>query len=293
MPPDTPLFDQIKAQIDTLSVNQRVLARHVLENYQRVAFSNVKELSQLSGVSEATVVRFAKALGFSGYPALQKEIRRLVRVDLKGPERFQLTHQTEKGSGNSLTRVIRKELENIANFEEIHDEKAFREAVDMLGTASELVVCGTRSTASLANHLSFGLGKMGLRVTRLATLGEDSFDLIGRLDKQACVVFIGFPRYLNRLLALLRFAREQGLRTLALTDSPFSPLKADINLYVPVESASFVAFHCAPLILINSLLHALSLHDEHRTLSALSRFEALASEQNFFFKDQQPRRNGK
>src|SRR5258706_16324981 len=86
----TPLIRRLKDGADGFSRNQRVLARHVLANYQSVAFATVSQLSDQSGVSEATIVRFAKALDFKGYPEFQKEVRRLVRAELRGVERFKL-----------------------------------------------------------------------------------------------------------------------------------------------------------------------------------------------------------
>ena len=76
MAPQAPLFVQLQSRLQELSRNQRVLAKYVLSHYQGVAFANVKELARLSGVSEATIVRFARVLGFSGYPSFQKEIGR-------------------------------------------------------------------------------------------------------------------------------------------------------------------------------------------------------------------------
>ena len=88
MSTDTPLVRRLKEGADGFSRNQRLLARHVLANYQSVAFATVAQLATQSGVSEATIVRFAQALDFSGYPELQKEIRRLVRAELRGVDRF-------------------------------------------------------------------------------------------------------------------------------------------------------------------------------------------------------------
>ena len=70
-------------------------------------------------------------------------------------------------------------------------------------------------------------------------------------------------------------AKGRGLATLTITDSAFSPLRGRISLYAPAESASFVAFHCAPLVLINALVHELSIADERKTVAALNRFEAV------------------
>jgi DNA-binding MurR/RpiR family transcriptional regulator len=280
-----PLIVRLTDGTRNYSKNHRVLAKHILDHYQSVAFSTVKELAQASGVSEATIVRFAKTLDFSGYPGLQQEIRRMVRADLKGTERFALTAQHKSGSATEagpLDAVIDKELQNINGLRETLDRKALTRAVKRLHGASELVIVGTRSTAPLAHHLWFGLDKIGIKATRFLGVTPETYGHLNRLDHKACVVAIGFPRYLRELVECLRFARERPLKTVTITDSPFSPLAGDITLCTPAESASYFASHCAPLILINSLLHALSLLDQPRTLAALDCFEALAERQAYF-----------
>lgn len=280
MKSETDLLRRLARGAEDYSANQRVLAKYVQSHYQTVAFSTVSQLAGLSGVSEATVVRFAKALGFKGYPDFQKEVRRLVRADLKGTERFQLS----PADASPLDVVLQKELENLGALREAFDAAAFRAALKLLRGASEVLVVGARATAPLANHLWFGLGKLDVRVSRAFSVTSDTYDQIHRLDRRACVVVIGFPRYLRELIELLDFAKAAKLATLAITDSAFSPLRGDVSLYAPAESASFVAFHAAPLVLINALLHELSLGDREATLKALDRFEAVADSRRFFHK---------
>src|ERR1700730_1638782 len=109
MPGEAALFKRLKDGADGFSRNQRVLSKYVIANYQTVAFSTVSQLAEQSGVSEATIVRFTKALAFSGYPAFQKEVRRIVRADLKGTERFKLSH-ARKADQSPFNLVIDKEL---------------------------------------------------------------------------------------------------------------------------------------------------------------------------------------
>ena len=284
MRPDAPLMQRLRDSADMLSTNQRVLARHVLANYQSVAFSTISQLAEQSGVSEATIVRFAKALDFRGYPAFQKEIRRVVRAELKGNERFELGAARKASSRTPLDLVTEKERENIAALYESFDGRAFGKALQMLRRASEVVVVGTRSTAPLAYHLGFALAKIGMRATRVATISSETYDQLSRIDSGACVIVIGFPRYLREHVDLLAFAKQSRLATLTVTDSTFSPLKGDVSLYAPAESASFVAFHCAPMILLNALVHELSVAERPRTLAALERFEAVADTRDYFFK---------
>lgn len=278
------LFAQIEDRSEHLSRNHRALAKYVLDNYQSVAFATVKQLAELSCVSEATIVRFAKALGFKGYPGLQKEIRRIVRADLKGTERFQLTDAARAPGAGPLAAEIAKELENIASLAETLDTRAFARAVSALCNAREIAIVGSRSTVPLAHHLWFGLNKIDLDATRFTAVTTETYDHLGRMAAKSCVVIIGFPRYLRDLVDLLHFARKRRLRTLTITDSAFSALRGDICLYSPAESATFVAAHCAPLILINGLLQHVSLANKTRSMRALNHFEALADDASYFYK---------
>jgi DNA-binding MurR/RpiR family transcriptional regulator len=278
---ETDFLQRLSRGADSYSANQRILAKYVQSNYQTVAFSTVSQLARQSGVSEATIVRFAKAVGFKGYPAFQKEVRRLVRTELKGTERFRLS----PAAASPLDLVLAKEMENLGALRDGFDAAAFRSALKALRGASEIFIVGARATAPLATHMWFGLAKLGVRAGRALSVTSDTYDQLNRLDRRACVVVIGFPRYLRELIELLDFAKGAKLATLAFTDSAFSPLRGDVSLYAPAESASFMAFHSAPLVLINALLHELSLADRDATVAALDRFEAVAEHRQFFHKE--------
>src|SRR6186997_1431994 len=123
MPAEAPLLRRLKEGADAFSKNQRTLARHVLKNYESVAFATVSQLAQESGVSEATVVRFAKALDFRGYPEFQQEVRRLLRADLRGVERFKLGAEPKAGQETPLDAIAAKERENIAALYDMFDAR--------------------------------------------------------------------------------------------------------------------------------------------------------------------------
>ena len=281
MKSETDLLRRLTEGASAFSANQRALAKYVQAHYQAVAFTTVSELARESRVSEATIVRFAKVLGFKGYPEFQKEVRRLVRADLKGTERFKLS----PAAASPLDLVLAKEMENLGALRDGFDAQAFRAALKSLRAASELLIVGARATAPLATHMAFGLAKLGMRAHRALSVTTDTYDQVNRLDRRACAVVIGFPRYLRELVEVLDFAKGAKLATLAITDSAFSPLRGDVSLYAPAESASFMAFHSAPLVLINALLHELSVADREATVSALDRFEAVADHRKFFHKE--------
>ena len=275
------ILDNLQDQFDSYSRSHQVLARFIIQHYQKVAFMGIEDLSESSGVSNATIVRFAKALGYNGYPSLQKEIRRIVRLDLSGRERFK-TALAESEGEDVLNRIINKELENLSELKEKLKNNNLHAVVEAISAASEVVVIGARSTASLSQHLSFALKKLEIKTHRITSVTSETYDELFRIDKKALIIVIGFPRYLNELISVMNFCRSQSLKTLAITDSPLSPLQGDFNLYTPVESISFIAFHCAPLVLINLIITEMGLSNEDRTVYALNRFENLANQKKLF-----------
>lgn len=275
------ILDTIQNQFDSYSRRQQALARFIIQHYQKMAFMGIEALSESSGVSNATIVRFAKTLGYNGYPSLQKEIRRIVRLDLGGRERFK-TAVLESEDENVLDRIIGKELENLSELKQLIRNNDLHAVVKAIRAASEVVVIGARSTASLAQHLSFALKKLDIKTQLVTSVTSETYDELFRINKNSLIIVIGFPRYLSELIAVMKFSRSQGLKTLAITDSPLSPLKGDYNLYTPAESISFIAFHCAPLVLINLLITEMGISDEDGTIDALNKFENLAAQQKLF-----------
>lgn len=277
-----PLMRLLESRAASLSPSQTRLARHLLANYQAVAFSTVAELARAARVSEATVVRFAVALGFAGYPALQKEVRRLVRADLKGTERYHLMAERRPAGTSPMERLLEAEADNLRQLRETANGKALAEAARALRAARRVLVVGARGAAPLAFHLWFALDKLGLDVARSLGADTEALDRIGRMDGRDVVVAIGFPRYLRAMVGLVDLAGRRGVTRITVTDSPFAPLKGEIALHTPAESASFVAFHAAPLVLLNALIEEVAATDREATLAALAAFEAVAEEEAYF-----------
>ena len=286
MPVEEPLFQLLKDRSQALSRNHRLLARYVLANYQRVAFATIKQLSVLSGVSEATIVRFVKALDFNGYPAFQKEVRRIVRADLKGTERFKLGAQRPGPEESPLAPIVLKELENISALQEGFSRTDVQKAVQALRSAPEVMVAGARSTASLACHLWFGLTKLGIAAERVIAVTTETYDRVARLPQDAAVVVIGFPRYVRDLIDLLAFVRARGLPHDHLHGQPGLPAARG---HPPQHAGRVVLVRRVPLRPADPDQPPAARAQPGRTRSRpwprSNRFESLAEERRYFVSD--------
>ena len=76
------LLQKINDGYPKFSKGQKKLAEFIREDYDKAAFLTAAKMGEEVGVSESTVVRFAMALGYDGYPGFQKALGELVRASL-------------------------------------------------------------------------------------------------------------------------------------------------------------------------------------------------------------------
>lgn len=69
------LLETLRGNISTYSKGKRAIAMYLLGAPVQAALMTAKQLGDAVGVSEATVVRFATELGYSGYPQMQRDMR--------------------------------------------------------------------------------------------------------------------------------------------------------------------------------------------------------------------------
>ena len=82
-----------------------------------------------------------------------------------------------------------------------------------------------------------------------------------KLNDKDLIIAIGFPRYSQKTIEALDFAKERGSKVCVITDSLLSPLaaRADLSLIAQSNMASFVDSLVAPLSVINAMIVAVGM----------------------------------
>ena len=86
------LLQKIDERYLGFSKGQKKLADFIREEYDKAAFLTAARMGEEVGVSESTVVRFATALGYHGYPDFQKALGEMVRTKLNSIQRMEVTY---------------------------------------------------------------------------------------------------------------------------------------------------------------------------------------------------------
>ncbi|WP_432409514.1 MurR/RpiR family transcriptional regulator [Wukongibacter sp. M2B1] len=268
------LLIRIREKYNKLSKGQKLIASFVMNNYDKVAFMTASKLGEKVGVSESTVVRFANALDYKGYPDLQKELQELIKTKLTTVQRLELSkNYDEEGF---FKKVMQADVDNILKTVSELNTESFNEVVKSILEAKKVYVFGLRSSTVIVEYFSFYLNFI-LDNVRIVPSGiNDILDQLVNIDEDDVFIGLSFPRYTKKTIEVMEFAKNKGAKILGITDSQFSPISevADITLTAKSNMTSFVDSLVAPMSLINALIIALSMKEKDRITDRLKSFES-------------------
>ena len=281
------LLDRIKASLPDFSKGQRAIGNYILTNYDKAAFLTASRLGEVTGVSESTVVRFATALGYEGYPELQVALQELIRIRLTSVQRMEVTND-RIGEGDVLESVLTSDISKIRSTLDTISREDFARASEAIVNAKRIYIIGMRSSASLASFIAFNFRFMFDNVTLVQTTsGSEIFEQLLRVTSDDVVIAISFPRYSKRIISAVEFAHMQGAHIVTLTDSALSPIAshADSALYAKSDMASFVDSLVAPLSIINALIVDIARKKQVELQNVFARLETIWDEYDVYDKD--------
>lgn len=282
------LLQKLDEKYKKFSKGQKKLADFIRNEYDKAAFMTAAKMGEEVGVSESTVVRFAMALGYEGYPEFQKALGEVVRNRLNSIQRMEVTYG-RIGQGEILNSVLNSDIDKIKMTISAIDPTAFEMAVDTLAKARTVYVIGLRSCAPLASFLGFYLNLICEKVVVVNSNGSSEiFEQLIRINEEDAIIGISFPRYSMRTLKALEFASNRKAKVITLTDSTHSPitLYSACNLIARSDMASIVDSLVAPLSVVNALVVAMCMKKQKEVVGTLEMLEQIWDEYQVYSKDE-------
>ena len=285
---DKDILTLISRENPGFSKGQRLIAKYILENYDKAAFMTAGKLGKTVGVSESTVVRFAAELGYDGYPGMRKALQEMIRSRLTSVQRMDAVKDLIDGR-NILKTVLSDDIRNIQETLEEVDQENFNSVVDSIVNAKNVYICASRTSRILADFLAFYLNFLhdGVHLVQDNSAAEVYEQLI-RIGEGDVYVGLTFPRYSTRALKALNFAKEHGAMTIGITDGKTSPFYnvADICLFAKSEMVSIIDSLVAPLSLVNAIIVAVGARSRDTVSDTFGYLEKVWSDYQVFEKNE-------
>jgi len=262
----------------SLTKSEQRIASYLLANYDEATFLPAAELAQRLDVSEATVVRFARSIGYDGFPELRRALQGIFRIKVTPATRLQ--HKlAELGSspGHVLTKMVDMEVQYLT--EALHSVQPadFDRAVEIILSAKRLFVFGTGPSRILADLVLIRLRRFGIPVITMTESGRDILEELQLMQPQDVVLATGFHRITGELAAVMDYARSLGCRIVFITDTlgPHFKNKADVILSALRGPVSTFHSLAVPMTILNALILAVAMARPEESLAALDRLQQM------------------
>lgn len=248
------VFQRISNMEPELSASQRQIAEYILEHYKEAAFLNSVDMAQAVGVSNPTVIRFAKSLGYKGYHEFQAALQDAVQSDLSSLER--LSYLRTEPQQDAALNMFLLEAENLSSVYAQLDREALKGAIDLLSASEEVFIFGRQISEAPALFASYTLGKIldDVRLVENWSLWDEA--AYRAHPDRCCALVIALPRYPVLTLEFLQLLHQHDIPSVVITGEASTfplPEMATYLLTAPVRYISMLDPISPVFCLINCL----------------------------------------
>jgi DNA-binding MurR/RpiR family transcriptional regulator len=278
------LRERIAERLPDLSPAERRVAEYLRDNAQNAVFATAGQIGAATGTSDATVVRTAKALGYSGLPALKRGLgQHIVEAQAQAPA----PARRPPGDGDAdeetdalLDHVLTRAADRLAETRRLVRGDDFRHAVDLLHDAVTISAFGVGPSELAARFLALRLTRLGARARCAGLTGFRLADELLQLRKGDVVVLYAPSRLSNDTVVLLDHARSVGAETVLVSDSLGPTLRERVTVVLPaVQSASgFTGELYGALLITDCLALALAARDNDLAAETTALLDSLRTE---------------
>lgn len=272
---------QIKKRYDSLPKNQRKIAEYFIEKFDHIPFITVREASESTGASVASIVRFAQKVGFSGFSELKDAIAEALKNRLTRKEFFPLfeKHGPEE---DILTEVANLDIKNINDTLNLIERNKFNTVIDRIVKAEKVFTAGLGISYLLAEILAYQLTQVGVNSTAFKHSYAIFHEQILFLKKSDLFIVFSFPPYSKETVEAAKFASERKINVITITNKQTSPVTfySKMNLIVKSENMLFTNSFAAISVLINAIATSCALRDKQRAKKILKESEKIMFSQN-------------
>ncbi|MBP7095032.1 MAG: MurR/RpiR family transcriptional regulator [Spirochaetia bacterium] len=250
---------EIHARLESFTGKERQVADHVLANPAAAVDPSIEELAERIGVSESTLFRFVRKLGYDGY----QQFRIALATETVEPRRMVYEAALPEGSADAGAQdgadlVFRTNIEALERTLRHLDRQALERAVRIVAEKRSVLLFGLGGSAVVALDAFHKLLRSGLQC-RFAEDYHLQLMLASQAREGDVALLVSHTGANKDALALAEELRREGADLIVLTSYPRSPLArmADVLLLssAPVSTVASEAFSAriAQLSIIDAL----------------------------------------
>ena len=273
--------EKITSKYNSLPKNQKKIADYFINNFDKIPFVNVQDLSIATGASVASVVRFSQRAGFKGFSELRDAITGSLQKELTNKQIFPL-FEKRRAEEDLLTEVANLDIKNINDTLNLIERKTFDFVIDRISRAERVFTAGLGISYLLSEILAYQLTQVGISSSVLQHSHTLFNEHILFLNPKDLLIVFSFPPYSKETIEAAEFAAKRKIDVIAITNKHASPVTffTKANLIVKSENMLYTNSFAAISVLINAIATACAIKDKQRAKKVLKESEEIMINQN-------------
>jgi len=239
------LSDRIKDA--HLTSKQRIIADYFLKNQERIGNMSSLDVAKSIGVSDASIIRFSRAIGYQGFADLKNDIYNSLAGEASAAVRnMQLSERFDVLSGKYQGENISERFQELMNYNitrtfQQNSEESYEQFADLILQSTRKYVIGLRGCMGVATHFTRLLGFAVRQVICLPHNETEAMGLLQDIGEDDIFILFSFVRYYKIDMFLSKMAKAHNAKICVITDSPLAPMVkyADISFFVETSHMSF------------------------------------------------------
>ncbi|MDG0874205.1 MurR/RpiR family transcriptional regulator [Paenibacillus thiaminolyticus] len=226
---------KIRDMKDSLTPVERVVAEYVLANLEEIPHLSIKSLAQLTKTSDASVLRFCKTMGYTGYRSFIVSIS----ASLGSMEDEQKDQYTDIQPGDDLNTIIsnisRNNSKSIEDTLCVIDRKEIERAVKVLRESRRIVFFGIGASGLVGIDAEQKFSRIN-KMCHAYTDGHSQLTAATLLEKNDVAIFISNSGNTADILDALDIAKKNGACIIAITKYTKSPLAENAHIVLSIST---------------------------------------------------------
>lgn len=271
------LLERLSGRLNGWSPQIRTAARYVIDNPSEVAVDSMRRVAGSAGVHPNTLIRLARAAGYSGYQEFRQPFREAaIRTAPTFTDRVRWLQSINVGGrhGELLARMAGAVLDNTQQMFDELDTVQVKAAADAMIGARQLNVLGVGVAQSLAENFCYVASMIGARATPIPRHGCLPIDDVSLMGSSDVLMAMTFAPYRVETVEATSLAAARGATVIAVSDSRTSPIceGAQQAFVVPTDTPQYFSSMAAATALLETLLAFMAADSSVDAAAALEEF---------------------
>lgn len=277
------VYKYFEEHFEQFTNTEKRFVHFLLSNKFKAPFLSAYEIANRIKANSSTLIRFAKKIGFKGYPELQKNLGQLLVKEISYLSDFEKAKTFEEPKENNIIQVsLNKSYSNMLELLKNVDEQKIKLFSKKICTSRKKVIIANRSSFSAGHFMYFELNAIIPQVYLLSDYDHSYYDIFGDLNERDVIIAIGVPRYTKLTIDFAQYAVQKKINVIAITDNLVSPLfsLSSICLFVATQSATFHNSNVAMMALIDAVIAQVFSQKKVTSIKRLERKEKIIKDKN-------------